>query len=886
MSGRRLTRSVSSKTAEEDHDVFKITSDDEKQSEVSDLDDFRSVAMDGLNFDGLILQDEEETTPEVRITMPSTQRNLNIVLTSIGGQEHNMPEVPPHVPLPRIAYRKYYSEVSSKYPERGQGVRDAINNFELSKQQYESGWRVNERLSELRSVSYHYGIAVVKHDDSSVQKWICLADDVCRTQAKNMENWYSHKNYTNAGRVHMRTKHGIESEKTRLEEDRKEVRDETYAYLTQSNLYNSHPTRFCLLLFTLYIILNCIPFNNCCKPVTRMFFALVCVLAMPENVSVKRVMHHMTEIYVYVLEQTKSRYRRLNAKTWIPIMSLNMDLWTSKKTHRKFFGVRVFYVQNFKLMTELLAVREFNPSSEVKMSQTKQAELLEKWTVAVLLDFGLTVADFYSATTDAGSDVKCTIMKKLGLKWEWCPPHQLSCGVKGALVKVNRKGAPVEKFEIQILLEKMKASVRKIKEISKVGTLFHELQKSANTKKAIKAFKSHRFLGVYQMLKRYLEVWGNAKAFHLKVDEKHFPLEGTYEKFHQLCSVLHPLSVITTELQTRTHPMGWSYVVQMCDMRHDGVLNLDTPLEKFDKEEPYPGSVEDDVHETRKRLISGIDTRFFVPRYVDLTSSLLFDCQVYMHPAFKKIDIYTPMLEMVMRDHAVKHGKCHPTLDEVLEQVKMVEEKVEEEIIQLAELVCERQQEKSKIPAKSRPTSGKKISKLLEKHIKKSATTTSASSTTVTRAVTVAVRKELKMWKETTWNCDNPEDPLEAWEEIAPTLPLLSYVAEVIFGVATSACVMESDFGVGELFLTANRSSLSPETVEMGLFIMRTPLADIDIVQVPEIVGDKDLHLYRPKHPLVSLGLTSGTSEETEKDESTALEVQEQEEIDGETFDI
>ena len=86
--------------------------------------------------------------------------------------------------------------------------------------------------------------------------------------------------------------------------------------------------------------------------------------------------------------------------------------------------------------------------------------------------------------------------------------------------------------------------------------------------------------------------------------------------------------------------------------------------------------------------------------------------------------------------------------------------------------------------------------------------------------------------------------------------------------------------------MTANRSSLSPATVEMGLFIMRTPLPEIDIVQIEEISGDKNLKSYHPKHPLVSLGLSAVNSEETEKDETTALGNEDDDDVDGEPFDI
>lgn len=37
--------------------------------------------------------------------------------------------------------------------------------------------------------------------------------------------------------------------------------------------------------------------------------------------------------------------------------------------------------------------------------------------------------DLASSTSDAGSDVKCALLKKTGAQWDWCVPHELHCAL-------------------------------------------------------------------------------------------------------------------------------------------------------------------------------------------------------------------------------------------------------------------------------------------------------------------------------------------------------------------------------------------------------------------------------------------------------------------------
>ena len=96
-------------------------------------------------------------------------------------------------------------------------------------------------------------------------------------------------------------------------------------------------------------------------------------------------------------------------------------------------GIRLFCIdRNWALRSGLIAVRQFNPTREL-LDTNRLSALLEKYLESVLEEYGLDTTLLFSATSDAGSDVKrlCDVLL-LGL-WEWCVCHMVNC----ALVEVS-----------------------------------------------------------------------------------------------------------------------------------------------------------------------------------------------------------------------------------------------------------------------------------------------------------------------------------------------------------------------------------------------------------------------------------------------------------------
>ena len=96
-------------------------------------------------------------------------------------------------------------------------------------------------------------------------------------------------------------------------------------------------------------------------------------------------------------------------------------------------GIRLFYIdRNWVLKSRLIAVRQFNPTREL-LDTNRLSALLEKYLESVLEEYGLDTTLLFSATSDAGSDVKRLCDVLLPGLWEWCVCHMVNC----ALVEVS-----------------------------------------------------------------------------------------------------------------------------------------------------------------------------------------------------------------------------------------------------------------------------------------------------------------------------------------------------------------------------------------------------------------------------------------------------------------
>lgn len=86
--------------------------------------------------------------------------------------------------------------------------------------------------------------------------------------------------------------------------------------------------------------------------------------------------------------------------------------------------MRVFYLnEKFQVKTHLLAVKHFHP--EPTLGGKRAGQVLLKWIMQILRQFGLRGSDIAGLTSDGGGTDITGVAGKTFLR-EWCVPHLLS----------------------------------------------------------------------------------------------------------------------------------------------------------------------------------------------------------------------------------------------------------------------------------------------------------------------------------------------------------------------------------------------------------------------------------------------------------------------------
>ncbi|CAM9556615.1 unnamed protein product, partial [Ectocarpus sp. 6 AP-2014] len=145
------------------------------------------------------------------------------------------------------------------------------------------------------------------------------------------------------------------------------------------------------------------------------------------------------------------------------LLHLNLDLWVDKFSSLKYMGVRLFYVdRSWRLRSRLLAVRQFNPTTEM-LESNRLSDLLQDYLKSVLEEYDLNVSMIFSATSDAGSDVKRLCDVLLPGLWEWCVCHMLNCALVEAIgthVDPQKSANPAAR-KVIVMVKKVVEHIRK-----------------------------------------------------------------------------------------------------------------------------------------------------------------------------------------------------------------------------------------------------------------------------------------------------------------------------------------------------------------------------------------------------------------------------------------
>ena len=109
------------------------------------------------------------------------------------------------------------------------------------------------------------------------------------------------------------------------------------------------------------------------------------------------------ECFLVTAAEIKHTIRTVLKRTVLPEFHLNADLWTSKVSHHKFFGVRIFWKSVEQMRTALLAVTLYSPP---KVESKQASDWLLEYVLSVLKWYGVHPRQVTGATSDTGSDCK------------------------------------------------------------------------------------------------------------------------------------------------------------------------------------------------------------------------------------------------------------------------------------------------------------------------------------------------------------------------------------------------------------------------------------------------------------------------------------------------
>ncbi|KAG1685333.1 hypothetical protein DVH05_024794 [Phytophthora capsici] len=355
------------------------------------------------------------------------------------------------------------------------------------------------------SYIYKWGVRVeVVEGGVPVRHWICLADDTCR---RNGTNFTLSCDRTSKPANHLAVAHRVVSVRTKAQLGEKRKREDEIQHLRSSSLFRTNPRRFALLMETLRIINNNLPFRFGEYRESRIVEALLKKEDVQIIINAAKVTRAIIELYSSTRIEIMSVLgdSKLGSFGNFVIMS---DFWTCKITHRKYMGVRVYFVDsNWEFRSILLGVRRFSPSYGDR--ETGIQGPYKAWTLQLLGDFGLTPSDFFGATSDSGPDVKNLLKRVLKLKWEWCMAHMAhaatkeACGMNGDAQKSRNPG-------MTELIARIKKTIFDVQSIEKTGDLFAALcrtQTSTSTTQLL-SYAANRFLSITGSIRRILEKWG------------------------------------------------------------------------------------------------------------------------------------------------------------------------------------------------------------------------------------------------------------------------------------------------------------------------------------------------------------------------------------------
>lgn len=504
--------------------------------------------------------------------------------------------------------------------------------FKLSITEIREGWEVVENTAA--DGLAHYGLFVANKTTVEQRFYCCL--EGC------FEKKHFLKLTTNGTRFitsncnkHIKSIHKMNTNRSEAARAKIEALDEFRKELREVK----DMTRYCELLWTMMVIVMKLPFTFVTSAIVRRLMTATCIEEMNKSLSIPRVKHLICEIYSSVKGSMIAMMNDAVEKNGERIFSLNIDNWKPKNSIRNFVGLRVYFTNGVgDFVSLMLGMREFNPSYALRY-HAGQREALCTWVQEVLSSFSLSNDNIFASTTDNAGDVRTLARGDIGCHWEWCPPHLINRALKEAFGPRNP--------DTMEQLEEMNSLIRKVKDTTKGGTLFNELQQlldEGTRYKVLKSYQEQRFIGIFKTFERFYELYDTVVQFCAELQIE-YTVALSKEEVEQFLSLLQPLKEIVVKSQTQQKAYGYMVLDKVVRLRMEGVLNENVLVNHWKSGESIV-RLSSRVRRTRSLLISAIDTRYFKKYFQPKSyakggavynSAYISETQFYLHPALRSL---------------------------------------------------------------------------------------------------------------------------------------------------------------------------------------------------------------------------------------------------------
>lgn len=226
-----------------------------------------------------------------------------------------------------------------KGPTAPEAVKTAIATFQSA-----PGYEVKPPSQNETSFIFNWGVRLEHREmDRIYVAWLCLASDTCRQSRGNI--FVLSGGRTSKAVKHLRGEHGVISQRTTSEFERRQRRLDLIEHLRSSPLYRSNPRRLTLLIETTRIINHNLPLRVGEYEESKLKEALVCREEMRTTINAKLISHAVIELYASTKREITSflRDNRLSESQSLELMT---DFWTCKTTSFKYIGVRIYLIDN------------------------------------------------------------------------------------------------------------------------------------------------------------------------------------------------------------------------------------------------------------------------------------------------------------------------------------------------------------------------------------------------------------------------------------------------------------------------------------------------------------------------------------------------------------